>query len=99
MSPHENDAWQKLASVARRAPDDRDCSPPFGFATRVAALAMAERPAVSWLERLSWRAMGVACTLAAVAVALNFSSLRRPSDDLAASTFDDPVAQIVDITS
>jgi len=46
------------------------------FATRVAALAMAqERAVVSLFERFSLRALGVACLLAVVCVAANYSLL------------------------
>ena len=95
----DNHSWLKLVAAARRAPDGGDSAPPYGFAVRVAALAMsADRPVSSWLDRFSWQAMVVACALAAVVVAVNFSSIRPAPDDEA--TFnDDPVAQVVDLAS
>ena len=68
-------AWERLAAAARRAPEDRDARAPFGFSTRVAALAMAGRPTGSLVERFALRAMIVACGLAR-AVAANYSSIR-----------------------
>ena len=40
MNP-ENPSWEKLVALARRARDDRPETAPYGFSTRVAALAMA----------------------------------------------------------
>jgi hypothetical protein len=95
----DSHAWLNLVAAARRAQESRESSAPFGFAARVAALAMAaDRPVPSWLDRFSWQAMGVACALAAVVVAVNFSSIRPTSDDEAAIN-DDPVAQVVDLAS
>jgi len=94
-----NHSWLKLVAAARRAPDGGDSTAPYGFAVRVAALAMSvDRPASSWLDRFSWRAMVVACALAVVVVAVNFSSI-RPSPDDEAALNDDPVAQVVDLAS
>lgn len=94
-------AWQRLVTSARSASDDRDTSAPYGFAVRVAALAMAaERPVVSLFERMSLRAMGVACLLAVLAVAANYSHVRRLFDDeTMATASDDPIAQVVDLAS
>lgn len=94
--------WQRLVESARRHSDDRDVSAPYGFATRVAALAFAaERPVVSLFERLSLRAMGIACLLALAAVAANYSSVRhlfdQPSSPLPVS--DDPMAEMVDLAT
>jgi hypothetical protein len=81
-----NPGWEKLVTVARGARDDRPVTPPYGFATRVAALAMADevRPSGSLFERWSWRALAVAGTFAAVTVAASYSSLTSSSleDDL-----------------
>jgi hypothetical protein len=76
MKP-EDKAWQKLVAAARLARDDRDTAAPYGFATRVAALAMAEQrqaPAGAWVERFSWRALMVAGLLAVGGVATNYAS-------------------------
>jgi hypothetical protein len=92
-------AWERLAAAARSVPDERDVQAPFGFATRVAALAMAaERPAISLIERFSLRAMILACGLAVVAIAANYSSIRGLFQDQTQPS-DDPVAEMVDLAS
>jgi hypothetical protein len=75
MNP-EN-AWQRLAAAARRAPDARDTAAPYGFAARVAALAMApeNRPAPLFGQfslRVSLRVLGAASALAVVAAAASY---------------------------
>lgn len=93
-------AWQRLISAARQARDDRHTTAPYGFAVRVAALAMAaERPVVSLFERMSLRAMGVACLLAVLAVAANYSHVRHLFDTETMAATDDPIAQLVDLAS
>ncbi len=69
-------AWQRLAAAARQAPERQDTAAPYGFATRVAALALAqEARVVSVLERFALRAVGVAALLALFSVALNYEAL------------------------
>jgi hypothetical protein len=80
-TPHP--AWQRLVSAARSVDDPSaqpEASAPFGFATRVAALAMsASQPAPSLFERFSWRALGVAGLLALACIAANYSAVARNS--------------------
>lgn len=93
--------WNKLVSAARQAPADADVSAPYGFATRVAALALSEdRPMSSLFARYSLRALGVACLLAAVSVAANYSAITSMfgADD-SSPVADDPVAEAVDVAS
>jgi hypothetical protein len=94
-------SWQKLVAAARRAPPAGDPSAPFGFSTRVAALAFEPRPApVSNFARLSLRAAAVAGLLAVAAVAANFSAIKGAfDDDSAPPTADDPIAEVVDLGS
>jgi hypothetical protein len=99
-------AWNRLVDTARGAPDSRDVAPPYGFATRVAALAFAdERPAGSVFARWSLRAMGVSCLLAVLAVAANYSSVQRLFDDssptaaAASAVPDDPMTALVDLAT
>jgi hypothetical protein len=76
MKPHEK-SLQRLIETARRAPESTgDLSAPYGFSTRVAALAM-ERPSpsASVFARMSLRAAGVACLLATATVALSYSAI------------------------
>jgi hypothetical protein len=79
MSPNPSDPrhpWARLTAAARTVRDDRAAAAPYGFATRVAALALAqERRVVSLLERFSFRAIGLASLLAVLGVALNYQAL------------------------
>ena len=55
--------WQKLIVAARQAPADPTATAPYGFATRIAAQAVA-LPATSWLplERFAFRGLLLAAT-------------------------------------
>jgi hypothetical protein len=75
--------WSRLVAAARPAPPADDTAP-YGFATRVVALAFAhERRVVSLFERFALRAVGVACLLAVLSLAGNYSLLSGggPTDD------------------
>ena len=94
--------WSRLTRAARTIPDDRDTAAPYGFATRVAALALsAERATGSLFERFSLRALGIACALTMVTVAANYSVVSNlfVNDDAALLVTDDPVAELVDAAS
>ena len=72
--------WSRLTTAAREVRDERDASAPFGFATRIAALALAqERRVASLFERFALRAVGVASLLALFSVALNYHELSTES--------------------
>jgi hypothetical protein len=88
-------AWQRLVVAARHAPDTADEAAPFGFSTRVAALALAaERPSMRALvNRLSLRALGVALALMIFSIAANYSSLSLSAD--ADQDSFDPVAEVL----
>jgi hypothetical protein len=99
MNPADS-KWPRLTAAARLAPDARDTAAPYGFATRVAALAMTpERAVASLLERFSLRALGLAALLAAVCVAANYSTVASLFREEVATGTDDPVAEIVDLAS
>jgi hypothetical protein len=69
--------WTRLVAAARQTSDERDISAPYGFATRVAALAVQpQRAMASLLERFSLRAVGVAGLLALAAVAMNYQDIK-----------------------
>ena len=92
--------WSRLVAAARSAPDERDPAAPFGFSTRVAALALSAPPRSSFslaFERLSWRALGVACLLMLASVAANYSAITRTSDDEV--TVRDPVTEVLELES
>jgi hypothetical protein len=95
--PHH--PWQRLVAAARQAPDDRDLAAPFGFSTRIAALAQsAPRPSLSFVfERLSVRALLVACALAVVSVAANYSAIAGAFED--DSDVGDPIAEVLNLAS
>src|ERR1700691_5091335 len=92
-------SWQKLVAAARRAPPAADEAAPFGFSTRVAALAFESgRPAGSAFARLSLRAAAVAFLLAAIAVGVNYSAIVGAFDEGATSAGgDDPVTEVVNM--
>jgi|HubBroStandDraft_1064217.scaffolds.fasta_scaffold161184_2 hypothetical protein len=93
-------SWQKLLAAARRAPRAGDESAPFGFSTRVAALAFEQAPQASTYARVALRAAAVAGLLAVAAVAANYSAIMGAfDDDTAVAATDDPVAEVVDVGS
>lgn len=71
--------WQTCAARARQAPP-RDNSAPFGFATRVMALAARPRdrfaPAEVVWQRLSWRWLAAVLVLLALCAAMEGPHLR-----------------------
>jgi hypothetical protein len=93
-------AWQRLVAAARKAPRAGDESAPFGFSTRVAALAFEERrPGPSPFARLSLRAAWIACLLALAAVGANYSAIAGALGDEPAAGSDDPVDEVVSLGS
>jgi hypothetical protein len=99
MTPDEK-FWQRLVEAARRAPPAGDEAAPFGFSTRVAALAFEQRPSPAFIfARTSLRAAAVAGLLAAAAVAVNYSAIRGAFEDDSAAAADDPIAEVVDLGS
>lgn len=101
-SSHPRDPWLRLTAAARRAPELPPAEVPFGFSTRVAALAFAaERRAGSVLERLSLRAVGVAGLLALASLAFSLSAVQGSSttvEDLLLPN-DDTVDIVLDLSS
>jgi hypothetical protein len=74
--PH-NQPWSRLVAGARRANEERDAEAPYGFSTRMAALAMAqESRAASVFDRFALRALGIACVLALLSLAVNYPALQ-----------------------
>lgn len=95
-----NNPWARLTTAARTVQDDRETAMPYGFATRVAALAMTqERKVASLFERFAVRALCAAFLLALVSAVVNYPALNSTSaggadDDL---TEDDPVSALLDV--
>jgi hypothetical protein len=80
----EEQAWQKLVTVARSAPDERSVDVPYGFSTRVVAAAWSgDRSGASGslFERWSWRALTIAGMFAAVTVVASYTSTTPSLDD------------------
>jgi hypothetical protein len=97
MKPVELDhSWNRLTAAARRAPADTVTAAPYGFATRIAALAMsADFSGRSLFERFAFRAVGVASLLALLSVFANFSVLTAEADEENIVINDDPVALLL----
>lgn len=85
MNRHDQ-AWQRLTTAARRAPDDREAAAPFGFATRVAALAFTGRSVPTTgmlLEKFALRGLLAACACSVAAAAFGYSVLTAERDSQA----------------
>jgi hypothetical protein len=89
--------WARLTAAARRAPGLAETVAPFGFSTRVAALAFTQERAPTLLERFSLRALGVACLLAVISAAANYSAVANALSEQEALVNDDPVAELVEL--
>jgi hypothetical protein len=84
-----NDPWQRLASVARRAEPAKDDShsddqPPFGMSARIVARWKESRQAegeggLEWIYA-GWRILAVASAVALICVALNYKNLQPWTD-------------------
>jgi hypothetical protein len=100
----DDKSLERLLAAARRAPAPGGEPAPFGFSTRVAALAFEARPSEGYLfARLSLRAAAVAGLLACAAVAANYAAIRSAFQGdppaPAAAVADDPIAEVVDAAS
>jgi hypothetical protein len=100
---HPKHPWTRLVAAAGTVKDDRDTTAPYGFATRVVAIAFAqERKLSSLFERFSLRALGIACVLTVVTVATNYSvaaNFFAAREETPLMTNDDPVAELVAVAS
>lgn len=98
MKP-EDSAWLRLTNAARQgAPASENEQAPFGFSTRMAALA-AGKPSArpSWQSGVSfagWRALGVALVLMLLSIAANYSSMSNVAETDQESVVD-PVADLL----
>jgi hypothetical protein len=100
------DPWSRLVAAAREVDDERSTSAPYGFATRVAAIAFTqERKIGSLLEAFALRAMALAALLALGSVAWNYQAFVEPPPTMVAHTeefyaappVDDAVAIVLDL--
>lgn len=101
MNPKDpRSPWSRLVAAARLARDERPVEPPYGFSTRVAALAFSRSFAGrSLMDRFALRALGVAALLAIASVAINYTSLKpkapAPADEYQAAA-EDPMSVLLD---
>lgn len=87
------DHWQRLVALAHQTPESGDGEIPHGFATRVAARAMAARKEPADLLGLfAMRALGVALAILVTSAAVSLP-LTRSADN--SNVIDDPVADLV----
>lgn len=95
-------AWQRLVAAARQAPNPGEESAPYGFSTRVAALAMAamnERPTLqASLNRFAWRALGVSFLLMIVSILANYSSVTTVAENEQESSMTDLVEDVLTLS-
>ncbi len=91
--------WQRLTSLARQAPADREAAIPAGFATRVAARATAHGTVSGpWaaLERLALRGLVAATACCVAAVTFNYFGVSSDLPDDAG--LDETVSVLLDIS-
>jgi len=70
--------WARLMAAARTCRDERDTAAPAGFTTSVSALALAvDRPVAALFEMFALRALGLACLLAILSIAVNYRELSQ----------------------
>ena len=91
--------WQRLVVAARQAPAADEVPAPYGFATRVAARAMAKPPpdTMAVFGRFSVRALFVACLLTLMGAAANYLAFAGTEDD--EQNLNDPVSEVFTSTS
>jgi len=85
--------YNRLVDAARLARDDRSDAAPYGFAARVVSLAYTVPQSVyATYEGVSFKAMIFACSITAVVLVANTSSLMR------LISHDDPTTELVDLS-
>lgn len=103
MNIHLNDPrhpWARLTTAARTVRNGRETAVPYGFATRVAALAMGQdRRVVSLFDLFALRALAVACVLAVVSIAMNYSELSNRMAGTVPGGVDDLLLPVNDAVS
>lgn len=92
--------WQKLTALARQAPADQDGALPLGFATRVAARAVAAPPAGPWftLGHFAFRGLVAAAACGVGAILYSFPSLTSDQTDIYATGTAEAVVELLDIS-
>lgn len=87
--------WDQLVTAARRAPDERDASAPYGFATRLAARAFSVPPptAQALLEKFALRGLFVSGLLGLAAAAYGYTAIA--TEDESALLVTDIVTEVL----
>ena len=90
------DPWMKLVAASRRAPAEESAALPLGFATRVAALGLAQRrePA-DIFGMFALRALGVTVAVLITSAAVRYPLSSANAADLSSDELEDPVAEFV----
>lgn len=97
-------AWHRLVAAARQAPvtPPGEEAAPYGFSTRVAALAMAaaeQRPSLSSvLNRFAWRALTLSLTLMVVSIASNYTVATARAVETEQDIVADPVEEMLTLS-
>ena len=90
------DPWMKLVAAARRAPAEESAELPLGFATRVAALGLAQRREPADLFGVfALRALGVALAVLITSAAVGYPLSSASAADSSSDELEDPVAEFV----
>lgn len=90
------DPWMKLVAAARRAPAEELAELPLGFATRVAALGLAQRREPADLFGVfALRALGVALAVLITSAAVGYPLSSANAADSSSDELEDPVAEFV----
>jgi len=86
----------KLVAAARRAPVEETAELPLGFATRVAALGLAQRREPADLFGVfALRALGVALAVLITSAAIGYPISSANAADSSSDELEDPVAEFV----
>lgn len=92
--------WRKLTALARQAPAEPGAAAPYGFATRVAAQAVALPADTPWLslERFALRGLVAAAACSLAAVAFNYPELTSDLPDSYVSGAADSIVELLDLS-
>jgi hypothetical protein len=94
-----NKAWLRLTEAALRAPMNRDELAPYGFATRMAAMAMTQpKPNLAFaIDHFSWRALAAALTIMVASIVSSYAIATNVSED--ETIVQDPVSEYIELAS
>jgi len=85
--------WQRLVTLARKA--ERDTSSPFGFATRISTIGLAQpRFQPSLFELFAPKALGIACLLMLASIFLNYTAFTTNTPDWESSLSEEQPAAV-----